>query len=70
MKKKFYICPHCKEKQDYINVWYTCSLPSKVSAKGYEYDYDRIYVGDTIEDITCPDCDQPLPDKITKLFGY
>jgi len=66
---KTYTCPHCKEKQESINQWQTCSV-------GYEYDFDNrswemkdINDGD-FEAWACPSCgvDLSIPKKMEKII--
>ena len=62
---KNYICPACKEKQDIIVCWETCSVGWNYDLENENYEQQDISSGD-LESYACPSCGNDLPNKLAE----
>jgi len=67
--QKSYKCPYCKEKQDRVKEWQTCSVGYSICLDEGRYadDLDEPTIeGGDFENYACPNCNENLPNNLVK----
>lgn len=68
VKRKTYVCPHCKHKQDSIIQWQTVSEAWEIDLKTKESNQVDAEGGDH-ESWNCPECGEELPDELVSQLS-